>query len=119
MDPSGQYLFGILAGEKTGIWQVSLSDKKCVPLLPGVTTVGVNDGRSFLYAVASRGELTVVVSRGERAELRALPKPRSRSPSRFPYATRNGNAYDFFRDLSTMVYARLGGHADLYLLSQK
>lgn len=85
-----------------------------MPLLPGVTTVGVSfarDGKSFLYAVASRGELTVVVSRGERAELRALPKPRSRSPSRFPYATRNGNAYDFFRDLSTMVYARLGGHA--------
>ena len=30
-----------------------------------------------------------------------------------------GNAYDFSRDLSTIVYARPGGHADLYLLSQK
>jgi hypothetical protein len=30
-----------------------------------------------------------------------------------------GNTYDFSRDLSTIVYARPGGHADLYLLSQK
>jgi hypothetical protein len=31
----------------------------------------------------------------------------------------NGNAYDFSGDLSTIVYARPGGHADLYLLSQQ
>jgi hypothetical protein len=30
-----------------------------------------------------------------------------------------GNDYDFFWDLSTIVYPRPGGHADLYLLSQK
>jgi len=30
-----------------------------------------------------------------------------------------GNGYDFSRDLSTVVYARPGGNADLYLLSQK
>ena len=30
-----------------------------------------------------------------------------------------GNAYDFSKDLSTIVYARPGGHQDLYLLSQK
>jgi hypothetical protein len=30
-----------------------------------------------------------------------------------------GNAYDFSKDLSTIVYARPGGHLDLYLLSQK
>ena len=29
------------------------------------------------------------------------------------------NAYDFSRDLSTIVYARPSGHADLYLLIQK
>jgi hypothetical protein len=29
------------------------------------------------------------------------------------------NDYDFSRDLSAIVYARPGGHADLYLLSQK
>jgi hypothetical protein len=30
----------------------------------------------------------------------------------------HGNAYDFSRDLSTIVYARPGGHADLYLLTR-
>ena len=30
-----------------------------------------------------------------------------------------GNAYDFSRDLATVVYARPSGHADLYLLTQK
>ena len=28
-------------------------------------------------------------------------------------------SYDFSRDLSSVVYARAGGHADLYLLSHK
>ena len=31
----------------------------------------------------------------------------------------HGNAYDISRDLSTIVHARPGGHADLYVLSQK
>jgi hypothetical protein len=29
-----------------------------------------------------------------------------------------GNAFDFSRDLSTIVYARPGGQHDLYFLSQ-
>lgn len=40
----------------------------------------------------------------------------------FPFSLRPdyvGNAYDISRDLSTVVYARPGGHADLYRLSQK
>jgi hypothetical protein len=40
-------------------------------------------------------------------------------PFAFPLDYEAGNAYDFSRDLSTIVYARPGGHADLYLLSQK
>jgi hypothetical protein len=30
-----------------------------------------------------------------------------------------GNSYDFSRDLSTIVYARPGGQADLYWLGRK
>ena len=30
-----------------------------------------------------------------------------------------GNAYDFSKDLSTVVYARPNGQADLYLINQK
>ncbi|MGA7225722.1 MAG: hypothetical protein WA673_03990 [Candidatus Acidiferrales bacterium] len=40
-------------------------------------------------------------------------------PFTFPLEYAGGNAYDFSRDLSTIVYARPGGHADLYLLNQK
>jgi len=43
----------------------------------------------------------------------------SKVPFAFPIFYFNGNAYDFSPDLSTIVYARPGGHADLYLLSQK
>jgi hypothetical protein len=39
-------------------------------------------------------------------------------PFAFAFSS-GGNAYDFARDLSAVVYARPGGHADLYLLSQK
>jgi len=30
-----------------------------------------------------------------------------------------GSAYDFSNDLSTIVYGRPSGHAELYLLSEK
>ncbi|MGA8234052.1 MAG: hypothetical protein WB795_21425 [Candidatus Acidiferrales bacterium] len=37
IDPAGQYLLGVvLFGEKTGIYEVSISDRKCIPLLPAV-----------------------------------------------------------------------------------
>ena len=37
VDPGGQYLPGIkLFAEKTGIYEVSISDRKCIPLIPGV-----------------------------------------------------------------------------------
>ena len=39
IDPGGQYLLGaVLGGEKTGIYEVSISDRKCISLLPGVVT---------------------------------------------------------------------------------
>jgi hypothetical protein len=48
------------------------------------------------------------------------PQVALKVPFVFPLAYQgNGNAYDFSKDLSTIVYARPGGHADLYLLSQK
>ncbi|HYL47424.1 MAG TPA: hypothetical protein VEU52_10385, partial [Candidatus Limnocylindrales bacterium] len=39
-------------------------------------------------------------------------------PFTFPLLA-GGNAYGFARDLSTVIYARPSGQADLYLLSQK
>jgi len=45
------------------------------------------------------------------------PQVALRLPFAFPLFYK-GNGLDFSRDLSTIVYARPGGQADLYLLSQ-
>jgi Tol biopolymer transport system component len=62
-DPRGQYLlFDVLYGEKTGMYEISISDRKCISLRPGVVTFGAKfarDGKSFLYAVAARGEVAI------------------------------------------------------------
>jgi serine/threonine protein kinase/Tol biopolymer transport system component len=122
-DPAGGYLLGsVLAGEKTGIYEVSISDRKCIPLLPGVLTNGATfarDGKSFLYAVASRGEVTIYRQPWSDGKITGAPQVALKVPFTFQVNYLGGNAYDFSKDLSTIVYARPGGHADLYLLSQK
>jgi serine/threonine protein kinase len=121
-DPGGHYLLGVVSnGEKTGICEVSISDRKCISLLPGIVTFTAffaRDGKSFLYAVASRGEVTIYRQPWNDGKLIGAPQVALKVPFAFPLDY-NGNAYDFSRDLSTVVYARPGGHADLYLLSQK
>jgi dipeptidyl aminopeptidase/acylaminoacyl peptidase len=122
VDPSGQYLLGVVTnGEKTGIYEISISDRKCISLLPGVMTLNVvfaRDGKSFLYAVASRVEVTIYRQPWKDGKTIGAPRVALKVPFAFPLSYA-GNAYDFSRDLSTIVYARPGGHADLYLLSQK
>jgi Tol biopolymer transport system component len=122
-DPGGQYLLGaVLYGEKIGIYEVSISDRKCISLLPGVVTFNTTfarDGKSFLYAVASRGEVTIFRQPWKDGKTIGAPEVALKVPFAFPLDYAGGNAYDFSRDLSTIVYARPGGHADLYLLSQK
>jgi len=121
-EPGADYILSTTAvGEMTGIYEVSISDRKCIPLLPGVVTFNVVfacDGKSFLYAVASRGEVTIYRQPWRDGKLVGSPQVALKVPFAFPLLY-HGNAYDFSRDLSTIVYARPGGHADLYLLSQK
>ncbi|MGC2722675.1 MAG: protein kinase [Candidatus Acidiferrales bacterium] len=123
VDPGGQYLLGgVLYGEKNGIYEVSISDRKCILLLPGAVTYGVTfarDGKSLLYAVASRGEVTIYRQPWKSGKLIGASQVALKVPFAFPLAYAIGNGYDFSKDLSTIVYARPGGHADLYLLSQK
>ena len=122
-DHSGKYLLVLAAwGEKTGIYEVSISERKCILLLPGVATFAatfVPDGKSFLYAVPSRGQVTIYRQTWSDGKIVGTPQVALKVPFTFPLSYLNGNAYDFSRDLSTIVYARPGGHADLYLLSQK
>jgi hypothetical protein len=121
--PDGKYLLGtILIGERIGIYEVSLSDRKCISLLPGVVTFGAvfaRDGKSFTYAVGSRGEVTIYRQPWSDGKIVGASQIALKIPFAFPVRYFNGNAYDFSRELSTIVYARPGGHADLYLLSQK
>ena len=121
-DPGGKYLLGAeLVGEGTGIYEVSISERKCIPLLRGVVTFGATfarDGKSFLYAVPSRGEVTIYRQPWSDGKLIGPPQVALKVPFAFPLDYQ-GNAYDFSRDLSTIVYARPNAHADLYLLSQR
>jgi serine/threonine protein kinase len=122
IDPSGHYLIGtVFVGEKTGIYEYALSDKKCTVLLPGITTfeaLFASDGKSFLYAITSRGDVTIYRQAWKDGKITGTPQVALTVPFTFPQSY-GGNAYDFSRDLSTIVYARPGGHSDLYLLSQK
>jgi hypothetical protein len=121
VDPSGKYLLAmVFGGEKMGIYEISLSDRKCAFLLPATTFGGrfARDGKSFLYDIASRSEVTIYRQSWKDGRLIGQPLVALTVP--FAYAqSYDTNASDFSVDLSTIVYARPGGNADLYLLSQK
>ena len=121
IDPSGRYLLAmIFEGGKTGIYEISTSDRKCTFLRP-VTAFGglfARDGKSFLYEAASRNDVAIYRQLWRDGKLIGEPQVAVRIPFAFTLSY-DTNASDFSRDLSTIVYARPGGHADLYLLSQK
>ena len=87
IDPSGRYLLGVLAvGEKTGIYEVSMLDRKCVSLVPGALTCSVyftRDGKSFLYAIASRSEVTIYRQPWRDGKLIGEPQVALKVPFRF------------------------------------
>jgi Tol biopolymer transport system component len=118
--PGGKYLIGYLwSGDEVGIYEISIADRKCILLLPGVETFYVRfarDGKSFLYPVATPAEVTFYRQTWRDGKVIGKPEVALKLPFAFPLTYR-GNAYDFSRDLSTIVYARPGGQADLYLLS--
>ena len=121
-DPGGQYmLVSVYEGEKIGINEVSIPDRKCISLIPGVATTDVyfaRDGKAILYAIASRGEVTIYRQLWKDGKTIGTPQVASKLPFSFPEFIA-GTAYDLSRDLSTIVYSRPSGHADLYFLSQK
>jgi serine/threonine protein kinase/Tol biopolymer transport system component len=123
VDPSGRYLLGVIqSGEKVGIYEVSISERKCIVLLPGTVTSNptfAHDGKSFFYSITSRGEVTIYRQSWRDGKSIGSPQVALKVPFALPLTYANGNADDFSRDLSTIVYARPGGHADLYLLSQQ
>ncbi len=116
----GKYLLGYLTnGDDAGIYEVSIAEKKRIPLLSGTVTYGVwfaPDGKSFLYAVQSEGEVSIYRQGWRDGQLVGKPQVALKIPFAFRFLY-GGNAYDFSHDLSSLVYSRPGGEADLYLLS--
>jgi len=120
--PGGGYLFAINnAPEKKGIYEVSLADRKCTLLVPGVSTFGLavaNDGKSILYAVPSQRDVTIYRQNWQPGKAIGQPQVMLKLPFSFPLVS-GGNAYDFSRDLSTVAYVRPGGQPELYFLGEK
>jgi serine/threonine protein kinase len=120
--PDGRYLLmSMMYGDKLGIFELSVSDKKCTPLVSNVVTFLPrisSDGKSILYTVSTRGEVTLYRVPWLDGKVAGTPQNVLKLP--FAFAQRyGGNSYDIARDLSKIVYARPGGQFDLYLLSQK
>jgi hypothetical protein len=121
--PDGKYLLTSLnQGTQTiGVSELEPAARKCTPLLPELKTLVVrfsSDGKAILYLVPSRGETVIYRQPWHDGKL-AGP---AQAAVKLPFAFRqgySGNAYDFSKDLSTVVYARPGGHADLYFLTQR
>jgi len=122
VDPTGRYLLSIQrSGDSAGIYEVTIADGKCTPLLPGAVTESgffAQDGKSFLFAATSHGQVTIFRQAWKAGKITGTPQVAVEIPFTFPLDY-EGNAYDVSRDLSTIVYARPGGHADLYFLSRK
>jgi Tol biopolymer transport system component/predicted Ser/Thr protein kinase len=118
----GKYLLSLIAaGDKAGIYAFSLADRSCTPLVPGVVTFGLTiekDGKSFLYALPGKKDVTIYRQKWEAGKAVGNPQVALKLPFAFPLVA-GGNAYDFSKDLVTVVYARYSGHADLYLLTQQ
>jgi len=121
--PDGKYLITSMntGTEALGVSEFSLAERKCISLLPQLTTLVVHfssDGKFILYLAASRGETTLYRQPWHDGKLAGPPQVALKLPFAFRqgYA---GAAYDFTKDLSAVVYARPSGQADLYLLIQK
>ena len=119
--PDGKYLLmPLMYGEKVGINELSIADKKCTTLVNGVITFLPRfgrDGKSILYTVSTKGEVTLYRLPWSDGKVTGAPQVVMKLP--FAFAQRvEGNAYDIAPDLSKIVYVRPGGQFDFYLLSR-
>jgi Tol biopolymer transport system component/predicted Ser/Thr protein kinase len=120
IDPSGQFLLSVESSK--GVYEISILDKKCITLVPDAvvkSAIFARDGMSFLYATDSHGEVTILRQPWRHGKLIGVPQVALKVPFALSQSYSQGDAYDFSRDLSTIVYAHPSEQADLYVLSQK
>lgn len=117
MSPDGKYMLGITPTNSVG--QISITDQKVTELVPDVTVFLLHfapDAKSFIYATQAPGEIIFYRQGWEDGKLLGKSEMVLKLPFAFSFEF-NGNAYDFSRDLSTVVYVKPTQQADLYLLS--
>jgi serine/threonine protein kinase len=123
--PDGKYLLGTCVGPERdpGICAYSLEEGSCMLIMSGVVPSQVfmtNDGRTLLYIIAGKGEMTFYEAAWSDGRLAGQPEVALRVPFSSPlWLGYLGSAFTFSRDLSTIVYARPAGQADLYFLGSK
>ena len=113
-------LFQVSSGEKAGVYEVPISERKCISLFRSATkgAIFASDGKSFLYAVASPREVAIYRQPWRDGKVTGESQVALKLP--FKFAPYYGSTSDFSPDLSTVVYMRpVYDHADIYFLSQK
>ena len=108
-------------GSNLGIYSFSLADQKCTPIGPGIATFFnyfSTDQKWIEWAVTGRQDMTIYRMPWKDGKATGDKQVALKLPFSFPMNA-GGNAYDFSRDLSHVVYVKPGGHADLYFIPLK
>jgi hypothetical protein len=114
-------LMTALRGENLGLFDLSIPDKKCAVLVPGVTSFlprFSRDGKYVLYTISTRGEVILYRLPWRDGKVAGPVQVVLKLPFAFAQYL-EGNTYDVVHDLSKVVYTRPGGQFDLYFLSSK
>ena len=123
-DSSLDDMFLVGAGEfenNDGIGLFSTQDKKTKVIVEDINSLNIyfaDGGKAILYTVAAPEEITFYSLPYENGKVTGTASVLRKIAPKFPLQYR-GNAFDFTRDLSTLVYARPTAQADVYLLSHK
>jgi serine/threonine protein kinase len=123
--PDGKFLLTSLEDLDTagngGISEVDLASHTCTNLVPDVKTLVVHfssDGKSILYLSPGRDGSIIYRIPWHDGKLTGPAQVAVKLPFAFRLGF-SGNGYEFTKDLSTVIYARPNGQADLYLLSRE
>jgi serine/threonine protein kinase len=116
----GKYLLGrISEGDQTGIYAYQLNNKKVIPLIPDASTMLVRispDNQSLLYALQNGTDVSLYSAQWKDGKVVSNPELALKVPFAFTLSF-EGNAYDFSRDLSTIIFNQPTMQADIYMLS--
>jgi serine/threonine protein kinase len=123
--PDGKFLLTSLEDLDTagngGISEFDLASHTCTNLVPDVKTLVVHfssDGKSILYLSPGRDGSIIYRIPWHDGKLTGPAQVAVKLPFAFRLGF-SGNGYEFTKDLSTVIYARPNGQADLYLLSRE